>query len=38
MNPEHEKIQDDDDVQFPLSAVQLGVVRFQLHGRAIKLV
>jgi len=36
MNPEHEKIQDDDGVQFPVSAVQLGVARFQLHGRAIK--
>ncbi|HYW00089.1 MAG TPA: hypothetical protein VE862_01395 [Candidatus Acidoferrum sp.] len=34
MNPEHKKIQDDDDVQCPLSTVQLGVARFQLHGRA----
>jgi hypothetical protein len=34
VNPEHEKIQDDDGVQFTLPTVQLGVARFQPHGRA----
>jgi len=35
MNPQHDKIQDDDGVQVPLSKCHIGIARFQLHGRVI---
>jgi hypothetical protein len=36
MDPQHDKIQDDNGAQFPLSEFQLGVARFQHHGRVIR--